>query len=554
MFDPKKLESPLNLIINDITPDITGVVLNKLQYRVIDLKSITPYRNTSATLKYFADESDLVGEIRIVEYDRVDIGEYIDEHAKFEISYDNVPTYVMVTEDIEVTTKNAGPSLVSKLLNKEYGLPITPSDLKLISQPGYYTKSTAFGELYLLSNGVVTGDTVTYVNGNTSVYHLPDTKKYSYNKVTGTQPGLAFYRKWTAEETLEITLPSANIAEGWSFMIEDVAAIDSVGNGLLWINLKYDHNKGAWTCVSADGVMHTMVVETIAKLKVNVTNDGVVIEGLALVNNNNYVQQFKIQVPGNKHASGLNRVTMYSTNPFANPISYKFNVGSVGEYGIQNLIPNYKDYITRSNVIIADPQSNGVCGQVKYPIRVTKYDTSNYLQVGSLDSFTGGLVNTGKAMISSVDSFPADQTQILAMHIQELGERMIDGTITKLSFRVTSKSNLIASYKVDLTFKELTEVGAVLKVEAFSNGSLVTISDYTITPDITFITVDVSGYGIGISDNGDNDIGIGSLGEYPTNDATTIKSFKVRMDMDVIKTAELPQVTVVKEYTRTNPL
>ena len=552
MFDPTKLESPLNLMVDEITPDISGVILNKLQYRVIELRTITPYRNTAATLKYFIDENDTVGEIREIEYDRVDIGEYIKHHAKFEMNYDNTPTYVLVTDDINVTTKNAGPVMVSKLLNKEYNLPITADDLQLIVQPGYYTKTTSFGDLYLLSNALVSGDTITYTNGNVSVYYRPDTMQYSYNKVTTTQPGLSFYREWNSEETLEISLPTSLVSDSWSLMIEDVNSINMAGNGKLWIDLKYNIHDNTWSYLNDDDEMFSMVVDTVAKLKINVTNNGVVIEGLSLVNNNTYVTQFKYTVQSNGSVSGLNRITMYSSNPFANPISYKFKTSDTVDYDIQDLKPNYKSYTTRDSVIVADPRSNGICGAVKYPIRVTKYDTNNYLQVGSLDEFVGGRTNTDKAMVSTVDSFASDKVQILSMHIQDLGARFIDGTISKLSYTVTSKSNLLSSFKVELSFKNLTESGAALKAQTYINGNLVSISNYDITSNVAFIVVSISGYGIGIVDNNDTVLGTGSIGEYSTMGDSVIKSFKVKMDMIIDSGSELPLISIMKEYTNAN--
>lgn len=554
MFDPKKLVTPLNIIINDVTPDITGLVLNKLQYRVIELNQISPYRNTSAKLKYFRDENDLEGEIRNIEYNRINIGEYIEKNAKFEINYDGKPTYVLVTDDIEVSTKNAGPALVSKILNKEYGLPILENDLTMVKQPEYYLRPSSFGELYLLSNAVVAGDTITYLNGKTSVYHLPDTQQYSYNKVTATQCGVSFYRKWDTNELFEITLPNVEDADGWSTMIEDVSAIDSVGNGSLWINLKYNSIKGSWSYLTNDGVHHEMVVTTIGKLRVTVTNDGIVIKGLSLVNNNAYVEQFSFTVPGNGYSNGLNRITIYSNNPLAAPISYKFNATPVSFDGPTTLIPNLKEYTNRDSVIVASPKSNGVFGEVKYPIRVTKYDTSGYLQVASLDKFIGTDTHVGKVMIATLDKFTSNSTLIYSMNIQNLGKLFIDGVITKLAYTITTKSDLTVRHFAEMTVKEIASDGVILEVKSYINGFLALSTSYKITETVETIVVRVSNNNIIITDGNNDIITYGVIGFYSYTDVVTDKSLKIKMEMEIDKKSPLPTISVNKQYTPTNEL
>lgn len=557
MFDPKKLVAPLNIIINDVTPDITGLVLNKLQYRVIELNQISPYRNTSAKLKYFRDENDLEGEIRNIEYNRINIGEYIEKNAKFEINYDGKPTYVLVTDDVEVSTKNAGPALVSKILNREYGLPILEDDLTMVKQPEYYLRSSSFGELYLLSNGVVSGDTITYLSGKTSVYHLPDTQQYSYNKVTGTQCGVGFYRKWDAKESLEITLPNVENADGWSFMVEDVSAIDNIGNGRLWVNLKYNNIKGSWTYLTNDGIQYEMPVSSIGKLRITVTNDGVKIKGLSLVNNNAYVEQFSFTVPGNGYSNGLNRITIYSNNPLAGTIAYKFNVTPASLDESTTLIPNLKEYTNRDSVIIASPKSNGVFGEVKYPIRVTKYDTSGYLQVASLDKFIGTDTHVGKVMISTLDKFASNDSLIYSMNIQNLGKLFIDGVITKLAYTVTTKSDLTLRHFAEMTAKEITSDGVILEVKSYINGFLALSTSYKITESVETIVIRVDDTAISITDGNDDIITygvIGVIGVYSYTDVVTDKSLKIKMEMEIDKKSPLPTISVNKQYTLTNPL
>lgn len=552
MFDPKKLVTPLNIIINDVTPDITGLVLNKLQYRVIELNQISPYRNTSAKLMYFRDENDLEGEIRNIEYNRINIGEYIDKNAKFEINYENKPTYVLVTDDIEVSTKNAGPALVSKILNREYGLPILEDDLMIVKQPEYYLRSSSFGELYLLSNAVVAGDTVTYLNGKTSVYHLPDMQQYSYNKVTSTRNGVGFYREWDTKESLEITLPSTDNADGWSIMVEDVSSIDHVGNGNLWVNLKYDNIKGSWSYLTDTGVQYEMVVTTIGKLRITVTDDGVVVKGLSLINNNAYVEEFSFTVPGNGYSNGLNRITIYSNNPLATPIAYKFNVTPASLDEPTTLIPNLKEYTNRDSVIVASPSSNGVFGEVKYPIRVTKYDTSGYLQVGSLDKFIGTDTHVGKVMISTLDKFTSNSTLIYSMNIQNLGKLFIDGVITKLAYTVTTKSDLTVRHFAEMTVKEITSDGVNLEVKSYINGFLALSTNYKITETVETIVVRVSNNAIIITDGNNDIITYGVIGFYSYTDVVTDKSLKIKMEMEIDKKSPLPTISVNKQYTPTN--
>ena len=554
MFDPNKLVTPLNIIINDVTPDITGLVLNKLQYRVIELNQISPYRNTSAKLMYFRDENDLEGEIRNIEYNRINIGEYIDKNAKFEINYENKPTYVLVTDDIEVSTKNAGPALVSKILNREYGLPILEDDLIMVKQPEYYLRSSSFGELYLLSNAVVSGDTITYLNGKTSVYHLPDTQQYSYNKVTSTRNGVGFYREWDTKESLEITLPSTDNADGWSIMVEDVSSINHVGNGNLWVNLKYDNIKGSWSYLTDTGVQYEMVVTTIGKMQITVTNDGVVIKGLSLINNNAYVEEFSFTVPGNGYSNGLNRITIYSNNPHATPVAYKFNVTPASLDEPTTLIPNLKEYTNRDNVIVASPKSNGVFGEVKYPIRVTKYDTSGYVQVASLDKFIGTDTHVGKVMISTLDKFSSDDSLIYSMNIQNLGKLFTDGVITKLAYTVTTKSDLTARHFAEMTVKEITSDGVILEVKSYINGFLALSTSYKITESVETIVIRVNNNAISITDGNDDTITYGVIGFYAYTDVVTDRSLKIKMEMEIDKKSPLPTISVNKQYTLTNPL
>lgn len=545
MFDSKKLELPLNLIIDSITPNVDKIVLEKDKTKVLTVDTNPSYYNTLATVGDIKPESTDVTNIRDILYDRVDIGQFIKERAKLVQLPDLTFEYVLISDDVETTTSSAGASLISRVLNKNYELPISSEDLSTVTPQPYYVKSSSFGDLYLLPNGVVNGDTLTYVKGTTVVNHLPDTTTYSYNKSKSTQLGMSFYRIWDADEVLEITLPSSDTAEGWSMQIEDVVDINPIGGSKQWIKVKFNNIDSTWEVSNLNGSNYVIPGDTITKIKLYITADSVVIEGLTLVNNNSYVSQFKDTTTPSMYQRGLNHFTIYSSDPLADSVSFKFT-SDVNEESVKSsLTPNHKKYVERTPVIAATASSNALFGTIDYPVKVTKYDLVGYNQP-TVDTVFNGTATAGQ--LSTIDSFSTDTIQGVVFNIEKFNDLIKDGKVNKIVFKVTSKSDVNLRYEVVGTPIQADGVYNKLQFTTSENGVVTAVLDKLVTEGDTVFKVNTSIYGNEIVKD---DVSVTPLMKRfisPLVLSSVNRQYVVSLRL-IMNDVTLPSIELQKEYT-----
>lgn len=545
MFDSKKLELPLNLIIDSITPNVDKIVLEKDKTKVLTVDTNPSYYNTLATVGDITPETTDVTNLRDILYDRVDIGQFIKERAKLVQLPDLTFEYVLISDDVETTTSRAGASLISRVLNKNYELPISSDDLLTVTPYPYYFKSSSFGNLYLLANGVVNGDTINYVKGTAVVYHLPDTTTYSYNKPKSTQTGMSFYRIWDADEILEITLPSSDAAESWSMQIEDVVDINSIGGSKQWIKVRFNNLDSTWEVSNLDGGSYVIPGDTITKIKLYMTADSIVIEGLVLVNNNSYVSQFKDTTTPSVYQRGLNRFTMYSSNPLADNISFKFT-SDVNEESAKSLLtPNYKKYIERTPVIGATASSNALFGTIDYPVKVTKYDLVGYNQP-SMDTIFNGTATMGQ--LSTIDSFSIDNMQTVVFNIDKFNDLIKDGKVNKLVFKVTSKSDVNLKYETICKPIQTDGVYDKLQFTTSQNGVVTAVLDKLVAEGDAIFKVNTSVYGSEIIKDGA--LATPAIGYFisPLVFSSVNRHYVVSLNL-IMNDVTLPTIELQKEYT-----
>lgn len=547
MFDSTKLVLPLNLIIDSITPNIDAIVIDKDRTTVLTVEPTSPYYNTLATIS----ETNIVptdkNTIREVLYDRIDIGNYIANRATLSKREDGSFEYILLSDEDNTTILNAGVAAISRVLNYHYELPIVSDDLTTIVPSPYFVKNSTFGDIYLLSNGVVMSDNLSYVRGNIVVYNLPDTLEYSYNKLKTQQSGMSFYREWDSSEIVEITLPPIDTADGWSLQIEDVSAIDNVGNGVRWVSMSFDNNSGDWVFTSVSGQIHRMSGATTSKIKISMTDQHVVINGNILVNNNSYVTQFEdISVPS-VYKNGLNRVSIYSSNPDADTVNFKVNVKSNEASAKDSLKTNSTNYVKRRNIIGANIASNALTGVIKYPIKVTKYDTVGYRQNGITQTFTS---DDTSGYISTIDTFTTDFKQSVVFNIENFNELIKNNKVDSFTTVVTSKNNVNFKYEVASKVVD-TEDGIGLSVSSIINGETTFIANKSVGAGDMNLSV--------ITSIGENKVikDLSTISEYyiptigiPSGEIS--KQYVVKLIIKMKDNTKLPNIELTKELISLN--
>ena len=543
MFDPTKLESPLNHVIDSITPNIDKIVLHADTTRVVSLKPTAPYYNTQATVYDYDSNTSVVSNTRDVNYNRVDIGKYIESRAKLNTMLDGTSEYVLVSSDVEVITRQAGITLVTGVLNNNYDLPITVNDLTTVkSVPRHQTVSN-FGNLYMLSNGILSDNILTYISGDVVVYNLPDTTEFSYNKVRTTRRGMSFYREWDAGNTIEITMPVESEADGWSVQIEDVSAIDHIGNGTVWLHIGFNSDSGCW--VYKNGEQEYSVDGKVgARFKLSVANRSVTVIGETLNSSDGYITVFESVTASTNYDRGLNRITMYSNNPAAGIVNFKMSA-QTGVNDDTSLIKNTQQYSKQLTTIKAAESSNALVGIVKYPIMVTRYDNEGYTQPKIDTVFVG---KSDKGYVSSVDTFTNDLKQVLEFNVTALNELLKNNEVESFTLTILNKDNV--NIRRQITCKPIVLDSGITSIEVLTihNGELIFTSNKIIGEGDANIVVSISNYEIQIDKDVDT---LTKLQTYKLGDIVKPDEqlqFLVRLDITTNNNVILPTISITKTY------
>lgn len=543
MFDPTKLESPLNHVIDSITPNIDKIVLNADTTRVVSLKPTAPYYNTQATVHDYDSVSNVVSNTRDVNYNRIDIGKYIEARAKLNTMLDGTSEYVLVSSDVEVITRQAGITLVTGVLNNNYDLPITVNDLTTVKSEARHQTVSSFGNLYMLSNGIHSGDVLTYISGDVVVYNLPDTTEFSYNKVRTTRRGMSFYREWNAADVIEITMPIESEADGWSVQIEDVSAIDHIGNGTVWLHIGFNSDSGCWVYKNGEQE-HSVDGKVGARFKLSVANRSVTVIGETLNSSDGYITVFESVTASTDYDRGLNRITMYSNNPAAGIVNFKMSA-QTGVNDDTTLIKNTQHYSKQLTTIKAAESSNALVGIVKYPIMVTRYDNEGYTQPKIDTVFVG---ESDKGYVSSVDTFTNDLKQVLEFNVTALNELLKNNEIESFTLTILNKDNV--NFRRQITCKPIILDGVITSIEVLTihNGELIFTSNKIIGEGDANIVVSTSNYEIQI----DKDVDIlTKLQTYKFGDIVKPDEqlqFLVRLDITTNNNVILPTISITKTY------
>ncbi len=547
MFDPTKLESPLNHVIDSITPNIDKIVLNADTTRVVSLKPTAPYYNTQATVHDYDSVSSVVSNTRDVNYNRIDIGKYIEACAKLNTMIDGTSEYILVSSDVEVVTRQAGITLVTAVLNNNYGLPITVNDLTTVKSEARHQTVSSFGNLYMLSNGIHSGDVLTYINGDVVVYNLTDTTEFSYNKVRTTRRGMSFYREWNVADVIEITMPIESEADGWSVQIEDVSAIDHVGNGTVWLHIGFNSDSGCWVYKNGEQE-HSVDGKVGARFKLSVANRNVTVIGETLNSSDEYITVFESVTASTDYDRGLNRITMYSNNPTAGVVNFKMSA-QTGVNDDTSLIKNTQQYSKQLTTIKAAESSNALVGIVNYPITITRYDNEGYTQPKIDTVFVG---KSDKGYVSSVDTFTNDLKQVLEFKVTALNELLKNNEIESFTLTILNKDNV--NFRRQITCKPIILDGVITSIEVLTthNGELIFTSNKIIGEGDANIVVSVSNYEIQI----DKDVDI--LTKLQTHKFGDIVKpdeqvqFLVRLDITTNNNVILPTISITKTYSSAN--
>lgn len=540
MFDPNKLESPLHHVIDSITPDVNGIILTKDTTRVISLSPTAPYYNTRATIYDYDSETGGASNTRDINYNRIDIDEYIRDRAKINTMLDGTSEYVLVTNDVDRIVRQAGPTLVASVLKNNYGLPINLDDLTTVKSLPPHKTSSSFGEIYMLSNGVITGNTLTYISGLTVVHNLPDTTRYSYNKVRTNRRGMSFYREWANDTSIVITMPIASEADGWSLQIEDVNSIGHVGNGDLWLGASFNVNSGSWEYI-ADGNLRSLGAKDGGRIKIDIHENGITISGQSLSESSEYVTLHTDEVAATGEEYGLNRYTMYSNNPLAGTVNFGMNITD----GANAPSDSDNKHLKQLSTIAAAESSNALFGKVKYPIMITRFDNEGFTQPTPAATFVG---NDSKGYLSSVDKFSADMVQALSFNIDGFNTSIINNDVECFMVTVLNKDNVNFIYQI--VCKPIVVDSVVQSIEVITkhNGETVFTSNKEIVEGDANIYVEIAPYHIGIAKD---NVPVAAL---QTNifdeiiDTNSQQQCLVRLDVVMQNNALLPTMHVNKTY------
>ena len=543
MFDPTKLESPLNHVIDSITPNIDKIVLNADTTRVVSLKPTAPYYNTQATVHDYDSVSSVVSNTRDVNYNRIDIGKYIEARAKLNTMLDGTSEYILVSSDVEVVTRQAGITLVTAVLNNNYGLPITVNDLTTVKSEAHHHTVSSFGNLYMLSNGIHSGDVLTYISGDVVVYNLPDTTEFSYNKVRTTRRGMSFYREWNAVDVIEITMPIESEADGWSVQIEDVSAIDHIGNGTVWLHIGFNSDSGCWVYKNGEQE-HSVDGKVGARFKLSVANRNVTVIGETLNSSDEYITVFESVTASTDYDRGFNRITMYSNNPTAGVVNFKMSA-QTGVNDDTSLIKNTQQYFKQLTTIKAAESSNALVGIVNYPITITRYDNEGYTQPKIDTVFVG---KSDKGYVSSVDTFTNDLKQVLEFNVATLNELLKNNEIESFTLTILNKDNV--NFRRQITCKPIVLDGDITSIEVLTihNGELIFTSNKIIGEGDANIVVSISNYEIQIDKDVDT---LTKLQTYKLGDIVKPDEqlqFLVRLDITTNNNVILPTISITKTY------
>lgn len=543
MFDPTKLESPLNHVIDSITPNIDKIVLNADTTRVVSLKPTAPYYNTQATVHDYDSVSSVVSNTRDVNYNRIDIGKYIEARAKLNTMLDGTSEYILVSSDVEVVTRQAGITLVTAVLNNNYGLPITVNDLTTVKSEARHQTVSSFGNLYMLSNGIHSGDVLTYTSGDVVVYNLPDTTEFSYNKVRTTRRGMSFYREWNVADVIEIKMPIESEADGWSVQIEDVSAIDHIGNGTVWLHIGFNSDSGCWVYKNGEQE-HSVDGKVGARFKLSVANRSVTVIGETLNSSDEYITVFESVTASTDYDRGLNRITMYSNNPTAGIVNFKMSA-QTGVNDDTSLIKNTQQYSKQLTTIKAAESSNALVGIVKYPITITRYDNEGYTQPKIDTVFVG---KSDKGYVSSVDTFTNDLKQVLEFKVTALNELLKNNEIESFTLTILNKDNV--NFRRQITCKPIVLDSGITSIEVLTihNGELIFTSNKIIGEGDANIVVSISNYEIQIDKDVDT---LTKLQTYKLGDIVKPDEqlqFLVRLDITTNNNVILPTISITKTY------
>lgn len=336
MFDPKKMVSPLTALKDEVSGNLSKVLLNEDNTVVKSVRRNNAYHNTAAVINTIDASGALIREDRELLYDRINLEEHIKKFSKFHREDDGDVSYALLTDTVSETVRNVDALQLADVLKNVHLLPIDDNDLMVSQKNTVEPIVTPFGRVFSSVNCVINNGLVTYRGGTTPVPVLPAGFKYFSKTVsTDIQPGFSIIREWIHGEKLELTLPNMSVADDWRICIESVDSINYNSQGKLWSILSLDSDLNAWE-VYTDGAVKGYFDAVDANVISISLVDGI------LKLNGKANDTLKVDILGTEPLStasqGLMRMTVFTRNPSRQEIQINM--------GVKKPAANYKPVVS----------------------------------------------------------------------------------------------------------------------------------------------------------------------------------------------------------------
>lgn len=482
MFDPNKLVTPLNAIIAKANERVSKLIIDENNIIVKKIEIGTGNFNTKATVDVVDAEGVVLHADKELNYNRIDIGEFVDAIATESKDIHSNVNKNIVTDYVTKLTVNPSVDEIVSLFNDEYELPIESDDLVSVSKTQVIGRDSSLGRIYKDVNCKVNANAIMYSGGDIVVHQRADTYPFDYNKLVTSRPGFMFYREWSYSDTLEITLPDVETITqaGWEIMFEDIKSTQQLGNGDLWFKIKHDVATSNWIYESVNGTKAQIDSDSLSKIKISTVENVLTVECLSFINNNAYESIVVDDVVTLKENRGLQRITAHTTNPNPSLFTLKTKVSQNEVANDTGLIVNERTYDYVYNQLQASSSSNAAIGLVDKNIAITCYNTLNYVGATASNEFVP-TVSSQRGMIQSFDKFNKMEGHEIDFYIDELASRFENKSIVSASVEYIDRDNADNSVRILLKNPKVSELGLVVTVESYGNGKFINAQEANIT-------------------------------------------------------------------------
>lgn len=482
MFDPTKLVSPRDIVIEKLDLNLNRALLDKDNTRVRHIQSNTGVYNTGAIVDEYTDATVTVP-VRIgreLVYNRVDIEKCISELSFVQIDKDGQETYSIYTDSLYGTLRNIKSDALCDFLNEQYDIPLKHTDLEHSEILQFSAADTVLGPLYNKINCELLDSYVAYTSGDVVVNHVPEIYSNATNTVCN---GCMLVREWKYGEELRLSPDNLADLNGWTIMLETVDDLLAVSNSNVWLKLVYNTLNQAWNVI-ADGVMlKSLPANVDAVIGISAFSDGLVVKQYIDAQE---VSSDNVPTTSVTKNRGIMRITAYTTNPYPGIFRIKAEVVSDSSTTPAFISSNTKVYGKPYTLIRASGSSNAAVGSLTKPVMLTSHRGENYSELE--DTLFSPTFNKRQGALGTVISFEKYKEQTVNFNLYKNNSVYSFDDIKTMSLTLFNNLNISQSYRVDITPVTTTE-GTTITVKTTKNDVLVANVTKPIDSDMLFKVV-----------------------------------------------------------------